>query len=157
MRDVSAFRVEAGCGAVLCCGASRGPASDAYSFGGVCGEQDCCDRLGGERCGEFVCGVARCAGGTALHLEFYGVFFQRVVRVRYEGLADDSCKRECLELGGCVKVRKLQLNVLRVFFGAVHEDDGKGISFVCNGTVGGNERVVGGYGFDAVRVSVAAE
>ena len=60
-----------------------------------------------------------------------------------------------LSVGG--EVRKIEVHVLSILFGAVHEDDRERIALVADGTVGGHQRVVAGGGLHTIRVAVAAE
>ena len=121
------------------------------------GEQNGGDGFGGERHLETVCAVARRSGGSALRICSNCIFFQRVACVRNERFTFEVLQRERLHrsIGG--EVCKAEVQVLRVFFGAVHEDDRKRIALVAYGTVGGHQRVVAGGGLHAIRVSVATE
>ena len=141
---------------VACECASRGGNGVDYLW--CCGgEQNGGDGFGGERHLETVYTVARRSGGSALRICSNCIFFQGVACVRNERFTFEVLQGERFDLSVGGEVRQIEVHILGVLFGAVHEDDRKRIALVAYGTVGGHQRIVAGCGLHSVRVAVAAE
>ena len=138
-KPTAAFMVQQ----VACECASRGGNGVDYLWCSG-GEQNGGDGFGGERHLETVYAVARRSGGSALRICSNCIFFQGVACVRNEGLAFEVLQGERFDLSVGGEVRQIEVHILGVLFGAVHEDDCKRIALVAYGTVGGYQRVVAG-------------